>query len=163
MIQQSSYRTITNAHPRCVSQSCRRTTWRRFTTLCWSSSAAVSRSCSGCSMTRGGCQGNRAPSSFVAKPMPPAWTSWCGPSKMSKVINCGATWPPLQSREPWSRAGSGRVAVLCKSDSLPRSIFRSWESVHQTVGEAAVQNFQQSHHCSHALADLLPTGKKSLI
>lgn len=59
----------------------------KFTTLSWSSSAAVSRSCSGCCMIRGRWLESRAPSSFVVKPTPPAWTSWCGPSKTSKVIH----------------------------------------------------------------------------
>lgn len=56
-------------------------------TSSWNNSAAVSRSCSGYSMTLAGCPGNRAPSSFVAKPTLPAWTSWCGPLKTSKVID----------------------------------------------------------------------------
>lgn len=118
-----------------VSQPYSQHLYGKCTTLCWNSLAAVNPSCSGYFMTRWGCQGNKVPSSFVAKPMLPVWISWCGLSKMNKVINCSrACAEHVQSSE------FGILVVLLLITYL-LSILRSWEFVHQTVREAAVENF----------------------
>lgn len=69
-----------------TTQMCRRASWKRFMSSCWSSSAAANQSSRGFSM-RSGCQGNPALSSSVVMPTQPVWTSWCGLSKMSKVCH----------------------------------------------------------------------------
>lgn len=104
-----------HCYPLDVPQHCSQRLCEKCTTLCSNSSAAVSRSCSGCFMTRGVCQGNRAPSSFVAKPMLPVWISWCGLSKMSKVINCSRAC--VQSSE--SQSVSVFIHSLCSTHWQP--------------------------------------------
>ncbi len=76
-------------------QTCRCRLWRRFMTLFWSSSAAVSLSCRGSCMMWSICTVSWTRSNCAARPTPPAWTSWCGPSQRSRVRlaeNSGVMW-----------------------------------------------------------------------
>lgn len=68
-----------------VLQTCRQTTWRKFMTLCSSSSAAASRSCRGSCTMSSTSRVNWARSNCAVRPTLPVWTSWCGLWLKSRV------------------------------------------------------------------------------